>query len=108
MLADIYGEPAGAAAATREVVHELPDGWRRIAGQLCTPVGRRDALYLLGRHSDYGSNHGVLYRGGAEIAVEWPPFRVLRVSTAHKLRSFPKYPPGALPNRITATRVSRK
>src|SRR5215208_7539668 len=48
-LADVYGEPAGAAGTASDVVHELPDSWRRITRQAYASVGRRDALYLLGR-----------------------------------------------------------
>src|SRR5829696_5488769 len=70
-LADVYGETAGAAGAAREVVYELTDGGRRITRQPCAPVGWCDALYLLGRNPDDGAHHGVLYRGGAEIALEW-------------------------------------
>src|SRR5215208_7235840 len=44
LLADVYGEPAGAAGTASDVVYELPDGGRRITWQLYATVRRRNPL----------------------------------------------------------------
>src|SRR5215204_845415 len=94
-LADVYGEAAGTACATREVVYEFPDGGRGVTGQPGATVGRRDAVYFIGHNSNDGGHHGVLYRGGAEITVQWALPCVLRVGTAHQPYSFPRRSPHA-------------
>ena len=76
LLADLDGDAPAAAHPACHVAKELPDRGGTVSRQPRAPVGKIDALYLLGRHVCESEHHRVLYGGAPPIALK----RVLLVS----------------------------